>query len=133
MQALDDSLIDQLRQRLDERAAALREEIRSLESERADGASAGAPREVTDAGEQGEQRIRDAVRVAEAGRDHDELRQVDAALERIGRGRYGECVDCGEDIAPTRLSAQPWAARCIGCQERWEQAHPASVRIPSLP
>lgn len=51
-----------------------------------------------------------------------ELTAIDAALARIAAGTYGQCIDCGADIAPQRLQAAPAAARCIGCQERAEHA-----------
>lgn len=56
--------------------------------------------------------------------DHEtqELAAIDAALARIAAGTYGQCVDCGADIAPQRLQAAPEAARCIACQERAENA-----------
>jgi RNA polymerase-binding protein DksA len=49
-----------------------------------------------------------------------ELMDVDAALARMRGGTYGECVDCGEPIAPARLAAYPTATRCIECQEAHE-------------
>ena len=45
------------------------------------------------------------------------LRQVRGALRRINEGSYGTCLHCDEDISPKRLSAVPWAAYCINCQE----------------
>jgi len=60
--------------------------------------------------------------IAHVARDAEELAVVDAALARIDNGEYGCCVDCGEDIAPERLSANPVAARCTECQERTERA-----------
>ena len=53
-------------------------------------------------------------------RDVDELREVEAALERVRAGSYGTCVDCAEAIAPPRLAAAPEARRCIGCQSAHE-------------
>jgi DnaK suppressor protein len=53
------------------------------------------------------------------------LAAVEAALERIGAGTYGECSDCGADIPPARLHATPEAARCVPCQEKFESHHPA--------
>src|SRR5512137_2616566 len=32
-----------------------------------------------------------------------QVRDIDAALERIGIGEYGICMKCGEEIAPRRL------------------------------
>jgi DnaK suppressor protein len=54
------------------------------------------------------------------------LRQVDAkilqaieeALERIEKGTYGVCRDCGERIADARLNAIPWTRVCIHCKEK---------------
>ena len=44
-----------------------------------------------------------------------EIASVKRALARIEDGTYGECVRCGEDIAPARLEARPEAALCIDC------------------
>lgn len=51
-----------------------------------------------------------------------ELSEIDAALERIDRGTYGLCIDCGEPIDPARLKALPTATRCLRCQNRYERA-----------
>jgi DnaK suppressor protein len=47
--------------------------------------------------------------------DH-QLELVDEALARLDDGSYGRCIRCGEPIAPDRLDALLWAARCIDCQ-----------------
>jgi DnaK suppressor protein len=39
------------------------------------------------------------------------------ALERIVRGTFGECAECGNDIELKRLEAIPWARYCLKCQE----------------
>ena len=44
-----------------------------------------------------------------------EVRQIEEALKRISEGRYGVCVQCGEEIDPNRLAALPTAATCIAC------------------
>ena len=44
-----------------------------------------------------------------------EIASVKRALRRIDDGSYGECVKCGEAIAPARLEARPEAALCVGC------------------
>jgi DnaK suppressor protein len=41
-----------------------------------------------------------------------ELELIDAAFQRMDQGVYGECVDCGADIALDRLKALPFAIRC---------------------
>ena len=45
-----------------------------------------------------------------------QLALVDDALARVDAGTFGRCVRCGRPIAPDRLEALPWAARCIDCQ-----------------
>jgi DnaK suppressor protein len=48
-------------------------------------------------------------------------RQVEAALDRIEAGEYGECQGCGEEIELRRLGARPEAALCLECQSRRER------------
>jgi DnaK suppressor protein len=45
-----------------------------------------------------------------------ELGDIEAALERMDAGSYGQCTDCSVAIAPARLKAYPTAKRCIDCQ-----------------
>ncbi len=52
------------------------------------------------------------------------LAAVEAALERLAAGAYGECTDCGADIPMARLRATPEAARCVPCQEKAELRQP---------
>jgi len=51
-------------------------------------------------------------------RESSGLRETRAALRRIDGGSFGICMDCAEEINLKRLTAVPWAARCISCQER---------------
>jgi RNA polymerase-binding protein DksA len=44
--------------------------------------------------------------------------EIDAALQRIEDGTYGICEVCGKPIGAERLSALPWARRCIDDQRR---------------
>lgn len=44
-----------------------------------------------------------------------EAREVAAAIARIDAATWGDCVRCGEPIAPARLAAEPEAALCIAC------------------
>ena len=46
-----------------------------------------------------------------------ELRRVEAALQRIDEGTYGECVRCGDLIDPRRLEADPATPICHACAE----------------
>jgi RNA polymerase-binding transcription factor DksA len=53
-----------------------------------------------------------------------QARAIRAALQRIDDGSYGQCVTCGEPIAPRRLAALPYATQCIACVTRAEQRGP---------
>jgi DnaK suppressor protein len=44
-----------------------------------------------------------------------ELARIDAAVQRIDTGAYGDCLSCGEEIAEGRLKADPAASLCIAC------------------
>jgi DnaK suppressor protein len=45
---------------------------------------------------------------------------LDDALQRLRRGFYGVCDECGEEISLERLRAMPFAAYCIDCQHQRE-------------
>jgi len=53
--------------------------------------------------------------------DRKHLLLVEEALNRIDRGEYGYCQQCGEDINMKRLEVQPWARHCLKCQELEEK------------
>jgi DnaK suppressor protein len=44
-----------------------------------------------------------------------EISQAKAALQRITDDEFGYCVECGDDIAPKRLTHNPTVATCITC------------------
>lgn len=46
------------------------------------------------------------------------LQAIEEALYRMEKGTFGVCRDCGEPIAPARLSAIPWTRVCITCKEK---------------
>ena len=49
------------------------------------------------------------------------LSKIEAALEKIEDGVYGECESCGEDIGLKRLEARPVAELCIDCKAEQEK------------
>ncbi|MDD4857361.1 MAG: TraR/DksA C4-type zinc finger protein [Candidatus Krumholzibacteria bacterium] len=49
------------------------------------------------------------------------LKAIEAALERIERGEYGLCIECGELISEKRLEAVPSAELCIACKDKKEK------------
>ncbi|MCL6709583.1 TraR/DksA C4-type zinc finger protein [Pseudomonas sp. R2.Fl] len=44
-----------------------------------------------------------------------ELKAIDAALDRIARGTFGTCVKCGRPIGEDRLAAVPYTPFCQDC------------------
>jgi DnaK suppressor protein len=52
-----------------------------------------------------------------------ELGNIEAALERIRDGSYGDCENCSEPIPLARLQALPYATQCIRCQRESEKDH----------
>jgi DnaK suppressor protein len=49
------------------------------------------------------------------------LQLIDEALQRVEKGEYGECVNCGEQVQTKRLDAVPWARYCLKCQDLQER------------
>ena len=47
-----------------------------------------------------------------------ELARIEAALERIEAGEYGDCAGCGEPIPAKRLAFDPAAPTCVDCASR---------------
>ena len=48
------------------------------------------------------------------------LNKVNEALTRLEEGAYGNCFECGDEIAKQRLRALPFAVRCRECEEARE-------------
>jgi len=113
-----------LRDALDYRLVELRAEVHAAEQERqADGDESGG--DVVDRKDVAMREQRSALNGQQEERDREEMRQVEAALRRLDAGTYGDCAACGEPIPLPRLLVQPAAARCAGCQARFESGAPA--------
>ena len=50
------------------------------------------------------------------------LNKINDALIRLDQDNYGNCFECGEEIAEKRLRALPFAVRCKDCEEARENA-----------
>jgi DnaK suppressor protein len=59
--------------------------------------------------------------VAARQRREQEIKAIAAALLRIDKHEYGECLVCGEPIAAARLEVDPATPYCIRCAERHSQ------------
>jgi len=60
-----------------------------------------------------------------------ELREIEAARERVAQGTFGICIDCGGAIEYERLRIYTPAVRCAECQTLYEDPG-ARSRIPKL-
>jgi RNA polymerase-binding transcription factor DksA len=66
------------------------------------------------------------------------VNRLSAALDRLSRGEYGACAECGEPISTARLLALPEVQTCVRCQARLERRRleredaRLNLRAPSL-
>jgi DnaK suppressor protein len=59
-----------------------------------------------------------AMALATEERRRQQIARIDAALKRLDEDTYGECVICGEPIAPKRLELDPAVPTCLKCAAR---------------
>jgi DnaK suppressor protein len=86
---------------------------------RADGSK---DREVFDQGESSEVDIQEDIEFALIQMKSETLSKMNEALRRLEEGTYGNCFECGEEIAEARLRALPFAVRCKDCEQARETA-----------
>ena len=55
-------------------------------------------------------------RLALEKRNREQLTEVERALEKLEKGTYGLCDNCGQPIDPARLEALPQASLCMKCK-----------------
>jgi RNA polymerase-binding protein DksA len=87
---------------------------------------------VHDAGDESFAELLRGINIATRTRELEEIRDVEASLERIKNGIYGTCIECNDKIALDRLDAYPTAKRCINCQSRHENRRGGRDATPSL-
>lgn len=49
------------------------------------------------------------------------LTKIDQALDRIEKGTFGICEECGQEIGAKRLEARPVTTMCIECKTDQEE------------
>lgn len=49
-----------------------------------------------------------------------DLKEIEKALEKIKKGTYGICENCGVKIDPARLEVKPSAIYCLKCEREME-------------
>jgi RNA polymerase-binding protein DksA len=119
---------ESLKQRLEERAATLRAEISAALRQQDTPDTLHLANRLAETGDDALADLEISLDIASVERDMRELRQVVAALERIGKESFGVCEDCTAPIPFARLEVEPAALRCMPCQERFERGHALSGR-----
>lgn len=106
---------------LESRRSELVQELRDkIRAARIDGIT---DRDVVDDAESSELDIQDDIEFALMQLKAETLTKIDAALRRLEEGNYGDCFECGDEIAEARLRALPFAVRCKDCEQGREAAH----------
>jgi DnaK suppressor protein len=110
-----------LKKMLDGRRRELQAEVQGkMRGVREEGSWGGKLNEVLDAVESAEADIQEDLEFALVQMKSETLNKVNDALVRLEQGNYGNCFDCGEEIAEKRLRALPFAVRCKDCEEARE-------------
>ena len=58
-------------------------------------------------------------------RENKLIKKIRKALNRIERGTFGVCEECGENISVKRLKARPVTTQCIDCKTKEEASEKA--------
>ena len=117
------SRYSELKRMLEERRREIRAEVQGkMRDVRAEGTWGGKLNEVLDAVESSEADIQDDIEFALIQMKSETLNKIEDALARLEQGDYGNCFECGEEIAEKRLRALPFAVRCKDCEEAREIA-----------
>ena len=113
----------ELKQMLDGRRREIHAEVQGkMRGVREEGVWGGKLNEVLDAVESAEADIQEDLEFALVQMKSETLNKVNDALVRLEQGSYGNCFDCGDEIAEKRLRALPFAVRCKDCEETRETA-----------
>ena len=92
----------ELKAMLEERRRELMHEVQGkIRNARADGNK---ERDVYDEGETSEVDIQDDIEFALIQMKTETLQRINEALGRLEEGKYGNCFECGEEIAPNSVS-----------------------------
>ena len=113
----------ELKQMLEERRREIHAEVQGkMRGVREEGTWGGKLNEVLDAVESAEADIQEELEFSLVQMKSETLNKINDALVRLDQGTYGNCFECGEEIAEKRLRALPFAVRCKDCEEARENA-----------
>jgi len=130
---MNNTHIEQYRKRLEELASRLRDDAAAMaeHTQRAsggqgDGGLSNAPMHLADMGT--EEYLHDLNATLLENQEF-LAGEVQAALERLDQGRYGECEGCGEHIPRARLDAIPYARNCVHCASAQSNGHRVNINV----
>lgn len=122
----------ELKQMLEDRRREIQAEVQGkIRDARAEGVWGNKQSEVLDAVESSEADIQDDIEFALIQMKSETLNRINDALMRLEQENYGNCFECGEEIAEKRLRALPFAVRCKDCEEARENAERKERQIAS--
>ena len=116
------SRYEDLKQILEERRREILNEVQDkIRDVRAEGTQ-NKSNEVFNAAESSDADIQEDIEFALIQMKAETLNKINEALIRLEEGVFGNCFECGEEIAEPRLRARPIAVRCRDCEEARETA-----------
>lgn len=116
MSPLRSSQLSRLERKLNQREAALSEQIHQATGHRLDEPYEVLTGGVSDSADAASADLLVDIDYALIGIELQELRDIAAARQRIQEQTYGVCSDCGLPIDYARLRVYPTAKRCVLCQ-----------------
>ena len=129
---LSRSRYSELKEMLDGRRREIEAEVKGkMRHVRTEGTWGGKLNEVLDDVESSEADIQEDLEFALIQMKSETLNKVNDALTRLEQGDYGNCFECGEEIAEKRLRALPFAVRCKECEEAREVAEQRARHLAS--
>lgn len=111
----DKNRVETIRQELLLRKRELEEKLVQLSKEKV------SDDQVQDPGDQALSFTMESLKNSFQDAEIEEYNRIVRALEKIHEGTYGMCADCSQPISEKRLQSYPNAARCLGCQEAFEE------------
>ena len=107
--------IEKIKQELLERKKELEEKLTRMSREKV------TDDQVQDPGDQALTSTLESLKLSFQDTEIEEINRIVKALEKIEDDTYGICIDCQEQISEKRLKSYPNAARCLMCQELFEE------------
>jgi DnaK suppressor protein len=77
--------------------------------------------QIQDPGDQALTSTMETLKLSFQDTEREEYDRILSALKKIEEGTYGICIDCGQPISEKRLKTNPNVARCLICQEAFEE------------